>query len=488
MKIHFKIAFCLFVTLLPACGQESKTKTIEIEKKLWFEEIAVQSRGADDAVILPALFPQCSSHVEGFIPAAVNKILQGQVTRTTNDTLLLGIGSFKRQIDDRVVIQSSKDFFVCARGAAENSLESMTEKIVKDVEAAHTYYIHAAGPEALTLPKVNIEVQPIDEYRSYYRYADDFIAENQLSLDPISTEPFMVSGAQVNNAYYAPYYENPLIAFLPQSSANSRGAYAFPVALWNMPLVARHEYGHHVFFQHMRSVFGAANFDYRQLVLKNPDRHGTVPSSRGFAELGRSFPAFDNYFLMSALNEGFADLFAHETFEGSPYVIDSPCMGVTRNVTSTLLNGGTYKKAWTVPLLDHILDLRKPAPEFDSEDSINGCARFSLHSLHHVGALIAHSAYRVFSTADSVRSLAKKDEARFKLSLAWLKKINETMDPASDGPYRFLSTILLSAVEVARAGAVPNEELCAVIGEQFPGFKALWTKQAVDPSVLACLK
>lgn len=173
-----------------------------------------------------------------------------------------------------------------------------------------------------------------------------------------------------DNAFYSP--ASSLITFLPHSKAAKENG--FKANFWEVPMVASHEYGHHVF----QSIHKGA--------LSPLECFGTsVKKKKSFNKglnLDRSVKQED---VLTAYNEGFADLIAHYTLDPKERdVHDVKCLEVSRDVASPVFYNGKPK----------IFDEEALRLFFSSyNDYTNGtCEDHSYQDVHVIGAIFAHNA------------------------------------------------------------------------------------------------
>lgn len=172
-----------------------------------------------------------------------------------------------------------------------------------------------------------------------------------------------------DNAFYSP--ASALITFLPHSKLMKENG--IKANFWEVPMVASHEYGHHVF----QSIYGGA--------LSPLECFGQATKKRSFNKslnLDRTVKQDD---VMTAYNEGFADLIAHYSLdEKERDVHDVKCLEVSRDVASPTFYNGKPK----------IFDEEALRLFFSSNpDYTNGtCEDHSYQDVHVIGAIFAHTA------------------------------------------------------------------------------------------------
>lgn len=221
------------------------------------------------------------------------------------------------------------------------------------------------------------------------------IAPITLSIGPSVVRSFLTrnwagelvkeSMYMTDNAFYSP--ATSVITFLPHSKGmKDRGMKA---NFWEVPMVASHEYGHHVF----QSIYKGALTPLE--CYGSPRKKKSLNKS---LKLDRTVKQED---VMTAYNEGFADLVAHYTLDSQERdVHDVKCLEVSRDVASPTFYNGKPK----------IFDEEALRSFFASyEDYTDGtCEDHSYQDVHVIGAIFAHNAEKFLGnfTSDNDEKLA----------------------------------------------------------------------------------
>lgn len=170
-----------------------------------------------------------------------------------------------------------------------------------------------------------------------------------------------------DNALYSPAAA--MITFLPHSSTIKENG--FKANFWEVPMVASHEYGHHIF----QSIHTGAS--------QPLECFGNTKTKRGTNKrLDRAVKQDD---ILVAYNEGFADLIAHYSLSDRERdVSEVKCLEVSRDVASPVFFNGKPK----------IFDKEVMRSFFSSfEDfTLGSCEDHSYQDVHVIGAIFAHSA------------------------------------------------------------------------------------------------
>lgn len=171
-----------------------------------------------------------------------------------------------------------------------------------------------------------------------------------------------------DNALYTP--ANASITFLPHSKSLKENG--FIMNFWEVPMVASHEYGHHVF----QSIYTGTKAPLECF----GDTHSNgnrLNKSLGF---GREVKQDD---VMTAYNEGFADLIAHYSLSQEERDVKGvKCLEVSRDVASPTFYDGKPKIFNEEAMRSFFSSIR----EFTL-----GCEDASYQDVHVIGAIFAHN-------------------------------------------------------------------------------------------------
>ncbi|WPU64506.1 hypothetical protein [Peredibacter starrii] len=182
-----------------------------------------------------------------------------------------------------------------------------------------------------------------------------------------------------DNALYSPVNER--ITFLPHSQELRQ--LGLTVNFWEVPMIASHEYGHHIY----QAIFPYQNnlsigcFDH----LKKTE---TKNKTFGF----RSVEIDD---VVTAYNEAFADLISYYTLgENERGVKGIKCLEVTRDVGSNTLIDGKSK----------VLSKSVVNTFFSFIEQFSSCESPSFQEVHILGASLAYSMDQFMSAMTSSKS------------------------------------------------------------------------------------
>lgn len=236
------------------------------------------------------------------------------------------------------------------------------------------------------IPKVNVRIAPEAILTENFIQGNDvYIRENFL----------------VNNAFYYPDTSD--ITFLPQGR-NENGKIPFNgVPMWKIPMIAIHEYGHHLFsnlvgrnMQEKHKVKLCWNF--------SEESHQSVVVS-SVSKLKES----DITRTYNSLNEGMADLISHyaNAFPGT--LKDIGCMERSRDVESSIFYKPEAKK-----LNRSVIDIftsSTPLEKGTCDKVVN------YQDTHIIGAIFAHGFDKLLA------GLGVQRQQKLLLVLNWLKTV-----------------------------------------------------------------
>lgn len=289
------------------------------------------------------------------------------------------------------------------------------------------------------------------------------IREKYVLLD--STGAVMASETyyRTDNAYYEPAAN--AITFLPHSTSIRK--FGFSMSFWEVPMVASHEYGHHVFeslfFRNIPSTSiqtlasnkqrGATNcFGHHQKAKPKFDGHQKITAA------ARKVTISD---VVGAYNEGFADLISHYTLSDQERGLAGvKCLEISRDVGSAVLFDGKPK----------IFSKEALASFFSTvEEVARGCEVTQYQDDHVIGAIFAHSADRILSL------LTESKEQKLAATLSWAQAISKQAPILALFPPEGLNRTLF-AMFVRNSAVKLNKPLDSAICSEaeivYPGISA----------------
>ena len=193
-----------------------------------------------------ALNPKQFEGVSGFRTEVIEKTI---IDRTIEKDRVVENQSTERIFQD-------EELFLCQEDYESTTRESVAKAIAQEMEHSNRFYKTVTSKD---IPAVEVLVHPQNSLDIYQR-VEESLARLLKASDREVEEPVHVTLDEVYNAYWT--LENsdndeakPIIAFLPHFTPESSvGVESKP--LWTIPFVGRHEYGHHVFSQHMKNIMG----------------------------------------------------------------------------------------------------------------------------------------------------------------------------------------------------------------------------------------
>jgi hypothetical protein len=271
---------------------------------------------------------------------------------------------------------------------------------------------------------------------------------------------------ETDNAYYSPTEKR--IVFLPQSEEHIKDSIS-DVAYWELPMVASHEYGHHLFQTLFKDkIFGKIS-DFPPLPAHtncfetNVDynKSGSVLSSVSSATETRNNTAS---FATGSLNEGFADLVAFYSLDNKETSYKGvDCFAKNREVKSDSFMDGTSK--------DFGSKAQRLIKKEEADRPDSKCETPNFQEIHNIGAMFAHQADKLLS-----KTLSTKRE-KLKVILNWAKSLaNEHSGlkemNAIDYLYHSIELVHLEALKEKSHAA---EGSCDVMDEVFTANKSSFT-------------
>lgn len=303
-------------------------------------------------------------------------------------------------------------------------------------------------------------------YKKIPGSSPNILAANLLVLPKV--EHAFPSGTLIDtdNLAYTPNFGiAPAFIVYPKSRRAVTAGRWVDVNLWEAPWGLAHEFGHHVFRTHtgITSVSDVAS----KIALGKNLPIGTfkdeVPAIKGLALQGatRTVEASDHW---SAVNEGYADLFAFYVYGAHPGLAkDLSCFDQNREVTSDTFTMGVNKQLDAANMASFLSPV---------SDGGSTCKNPSLQDPHTIGAIVAHGIDALFSakigTTEGDEAALKKAE----MLLLWANKMGIT---ASSPEAVTIDRLILDALAiVADDGKTLSQAECTSIRKNFPAFADAW--------------
>jgi len=417
-------------------------------------------------------------------------------------TKIIDSRTFERELtsktDLRYTVQGEKqELKVCAPLAPAGSIEAVGLKLKKAVEDSFSFYssLQESVPklELPAMPQVGLGLFPL--YKKDIKRIEQTIrmdgSKNQSATQTVSIE--------TDNAFYSPFADETLsssvfaISVIPQSVEARKDGLFDGKGLWEFPVVIHHEYGHHVF----QMLFGNATVLGFQAYLDYWQEHRNLHSIHGALdakdhssnpETRKERLAFlaSPGSIFGALNEGFADLFAHYSLKEAKGLFDITCFKQTRDVQNPLMYGD-LPKIWDDSLWRETFDIsaRLGADTVNKSNSspVELCSVPSFDDIHIVGAVIAHTVDAVFQTTVPQRPEGLTPAVhKARLLMQWVQNLSKSDEVLELSRKQTLSRILNSALGTAlqSLGTQDKTEFCAVVQQKFPVVLARWQEKPAE--------
>lgn len=436
------VVFSFFLT---ACG----------EKQVKVPDYTISGQNySNDAVVLKKQFSQCqSSKFKTLLrDFTFPSFQEAQIKSTSKDfsPMLEGIFLKNQNVISQTLYGEETDWLVADRGFYVESI-----KIPKDVFIC---------PEEIEYERETVEAAALNASyfirKTHLKFtsliSDISVSPIILNIGALITQSYLYKGGDgktykessymTDNAFYKP--SNRSVTFLPHSRFFK--AYGFKMNYWEVPMVAAHEYGHHLF-----------QMIYKQDFLSSSDHHkgcfgpAKVPrkNSRNKSLL-RKVKVDD---VVNAYNEGFSDLISFYTLDPAERGVDQvKCLEVTRDVNSPVFYDGKPKIFGKEALRSFF------SPHSDPNDS---CEAASYQSIHNFGAIMAHSMDTFLS------DFTNSDDEKLLAVVEWVKfqRIERKMLLLAK-PENFFKLTLNEFIRMSlkRFEAEFDEENCKKIKNIFP--------------------
>lgn len=246
-----------------------------------------------------------------------------------------------------------------------------------------------------------------------------------------------------DNAFYQPQTRG--IYFLPHSkefkTENSPN-------YWEVPMVASHEYGHHLF----QSIY------QDELVSSGPRGCFSSPHLKKLDDSSQTIRSLTIRNVLNSYNEGFADLIAYYSLsEKERSVKGVKCLDVNRDVESPKFYFGEEKK-FSPEVLQNFLSL------YENSDKTS-CEVPSFQQVHTIGAIFAHHVNAILS------HVSTSNDEKITTLVDWVKILKQEKDKnAKLTPDAYLRKTMKSFVELVmtKYHKSKDQALCAKVEAMFP--------------------
>lgn len=257
---------------------------------------------------------------------------------------------------------------------------------------------------------------------------------------------------ETDNAYYHPIDLE--IVFLPQSESLRDSTKGNP--FWEIPMVASHEYGHHVFGT---LVFGKNKPELAKSALGGCfETHQSHEYNEFKPGAAKAEIREDNneMFAIRAMNEGFSDLISFYSLNDDERSLEAvECFKKNRQVDSKTFGDGTAKK-FTYSALSSINSSLTDAKDQD-------CDTPDFQQIHQVGAIFAHVSNELLN------SIGLDKDQKLKAILGYAKELGSMDDfgGTTPGNVLFYSVEIMVKNGLAQKGITANSEHCKMMSDHF---------------------
>ncbi len=310
-------------------------------------------------------------------------------------------------------IKQKQDLTVCPGStsyktkAYENAGLNISNNISK------TYQALLKADPSLELRPIKVNVAPLHKKLFKFNYGPNDLQQVELY--------------ETDNAYYNRLTEE--ITFLPQSKEfQIKNGELF---YFEIPMVASHEYGHHVFSTLVTSKISAMESEAKpDLATSKTCFESSINHNHQELQVTSKTRNNSAKFALGAINEGFSDLIARYSLGRKENGLEGVgCFENNREVEvgNYVAHGREIKKVFSHENLE-ILN-----SEFVVKEDTN-CNTPNFQAIHDVGAVFAHSMHKTIS------KIITDDQTRLKVLLAWAKEISKNYQAEKDmlaGEYLF---------------------------------------------------
>jgi hypothetical protein len=386
----------LLLFLLSGCGRPETTITEN--------ELVYPTSYRNTPIFLKLQNKQCLSNT--FTPSQtfynLHLFLEGETSNQTHDFSPMLQGLFLRNgsvvadslYGEKIEIFEKSKAYLRARPSSIKLCPDEDGYLPETVESAAlntTYFINKSHLRFTTVVS-DVAVSPITLNIS------PAIIDSKVEKD-FNGELSKKSEYRTDNAFYMPRARS--ITFLPHSiEMRSLG---MNTNYWEVPFVASHEYGHHLF----EMIYKDSQSLGPETVNCFGHSKQTTPKSNLNKSLNRKVKIDD---VLNSYNEAFADLMAWYTLDPKERDVKGvKCLEISRDITSpTLINGKpkVFNKEALQAFFSNYID-----------NSFRSCEVVSYQDTHILGAIFAHNADLFLS------ELTSSDDEKLQAVVAWTKEL-----------------------------------------------------------------
>lgn len=339
-----------------------------------------------------------------------------------------------------ILVKKPQNLQVCttSQSFARTSIEGVALSSLASLSLAREFYQSLEGRDQ-ELQDVILIVLPTIE-----TVVQDRLGEQDQSRRKVITD---------NLAYAPDFGGNPAFVVFPKGRKSVERGLWKNLNLWEMGWGMAHEFGHHVFRQHL-------GLDQSNLMQMMPIHSFDSDQDKNSVRIQKTAAANITETSLGAINEGFADLFGYYTYGGAAALTQGiDCFEKSRDVASpTFFNGEAKKLSRSV--LEQFYGIVQADP--------GSCTTPSYDDIHIIGAVVAHGIDRLLKASPEWTDRGRKTS----LLLQWAAAmgLQLRMQASSD-----LGSLLEEFVRLlSRSGQSLTVAQCQVIREVFPGFAGEW--------------
>ncbi|MEZ4744221.1 MAG: hypothetical protein R3B45_17510, partial [Bdellovibrionota bacterium] len=385
-------------------------------------------------------------------------------------------------------VSKERPLNICDQDSIDkDTVEGVLLEMATHIDTAATFYQSLANK--VELNKYAINIHPLE--KSIIRFDASQAVKDELakSEDFDQEIPFGVESYATDNASWSYDGDDQFIFTIYPRSEEARDA-NISKPLWESKWVLAHEFCHHVFYGHMKDVFG--DVDESNLPEGIPLPESSM--SEGFYRYyGKSqqkmisllksrngISAATATSSLAAINEGFADI-CGSYFSGlDKFEEGLACFEKDRDIRSSEFRDGIKKQLTAEALIDFANQ------ETEIKDSDNQtCGGYTYSDPHIIGAIIANGAHSLIDLKQIDR--VKKSE----ILLTWLNTFKNEFQQGEWGSISVIRASLVSLINTIAAygredgKAKLSTEECKAIKYSFPKFYDDWKSDKSSLPVVA---
>jgi len=368
------------------------------------------------------------------IPYEVNTKLVPNVLYAGSIDLVessIGVRGYRKDI-----IEKGKIFSVCL--GADYSTEASYESAVASSLYSFSKIHEDLKRLNINLPPLTLRIAPKVTRTREYKEANKLVRESK---------------TLINNAYYN--FKEKEIVFLPQGIPSNSGIIPFSgVAMWNIPFVSVHEYGHHLFASLFPNFVNDSQIRANvKFCFDNSHKHNNVELVTSNNKKKRVVGVKE---VVTVINEAIADMFARYLVDEQITMNNLGCLRKSRDVESKFFTSGATKRLSS-----------KSLDKFFLTKAINtqNCYReVNYQDPHMIGASIAFMFDQILT-----ENKQTKDE-KIQFIVSWIKELN-----LKYYSYKYLDNkkvleeMTLIGLDLAKNKfQLSQSKTCAIIGMNYP--------------------